>query len=85
MSRVPLWFMNSVAFIAHTNPIQAIKNLRNETHLGLKEAKNVVDEFREERFAADQRFLSNIIEHEIPEFAGKTWNDLVAAAKKEML
>ena len=77
---VPGWFIDDVARIAKTNPVQAIKNLREKTRMGLWEAKQVIDEFRY-ALSGDKAFLSRQIGGYIPEFAGKTWADLVKAAK----
>lgn len=77
---VPGWFIESVVRIAEHTPIQAIKNLREKANLGLFDAKHIVDHIRDLVYA-DPVVIDRKIGHEIPEFAGKTWADLVKAAK----
>ena len=79
---VPDWFMRDVvSFVTRVNnPVQAIKNLREKTRITLWEAKQVIDEWRYDD-GGDKEFLSHKIGHEIPEWAGKTWADLVKASR----
>lgn len=51
--------------------IQMIQELRERTNLGLKEAKDIVENYMEHGTVSDVQET----EYDMPEFSGKDWNE----------
>lgn len=78
---VPNWFITNIVKICKNNPVQAIKNLREVSHIGLWEAKQVVNEIRHGQGSGDPKFiLENCVN--VQGWGDFTWRQLAEASRK---